>query len=117
MKYKTKLDSSILISHKKVRTAEVHVVGKSIDTCVESISNPNMKDYGGMASCEIALIHEHDFSVVAGKKKSFVCCLTCGVYFCGLCGKVLVDVQIHTDQLCFGVQKQKRPIQTIRELN
>ena len=73
MKYKTKLDSSILISHKKVRTAEVHVVGTSIDTCVESISNSNMKDYGGMASCEIALIHEHDFSVLQEKRNlSFV---------------------------------------------
>lgn len=118
MKYKTKLDSSILIAHKKVRTQDVHVVGTSIGTCNDhAISKSNMKHYDGPSSYEKTLIHEHVFSVVVEKRRRIVRCLTCGTYFCEICGKVLDDVLIHTDRLCFQVHKQKRLIQTTRELN
>jgi hypothetical protein len=40
------------------------------------------------------LIHEHDFIHVAVKGSStpLIRCVTCGTYYCELCGKALSDV-------------------------
>jgi hypothetical protein len=39
------------------------------------------------------LIHEHDFIQIAVKGSStLVRCVTCGTYYCELCGKALSDV-------------------------
>ena len=117
MKYKTKLDPSILIGHKKVRTGDVQVVSTSIGTCKDHvIPKSHMKDYDEPSSYEKMLIHEHDFSVIVEKRKCIICCLTCGTYFCEICGKVLDDTLTHTDRLCFEMHKQKRAIQTTRKL-
>jgi hypothetical protein len=116
MKYKTKLDPSILIGHKK-RTGDVQVVSTSIGTCEDHvIPKSNMKDYDRPSSYEKTLIHEHDFSVIVEKRKCIIRCLTCSTYFCEICGKVLDDALIHTDRLCFEMHKQKRAIQTTRKL-
>jgi hypothetical protein len=42
---------------------------------------------------ENILIHEHDFITARIKKtKSFLIhCITCSIYYCGLCGKALED--------------------------
>ena len=40
------------------------------------------------------LLHEHDFIpvVVKGSKTPLIRCVTCGKYYCELCGKALADV-------------------------
>jgi hypothetical protein len=42
---------------------------------------------------ENKLIHEHDFITVRIKEtnSSLIHCITCGIYYCGLCGKALED--------------------------
>jgi len=38
-------------------------------------------------------IHEHDFIQIPGKGSStLIRCVTCGTYYCELCGKALSDV-------------------------
>jgi hypothetical protein len=43
--------------------------------------------------CKNKLIHEHDFITVRIKEtnSSLIHCITCGIYYCGLCGKALED--------------------------
>ena len=42
---------------------------------------------------ENKLIHEHDFITIKIKETNsfFIHCITCGIYYCGLCGKGLED--------------------------
>jgi hypothetical protein len=42
---------------------------------------------------ENKLIHEHDFITIKIKEtnSSLIHCITCGIYYCGLCGKALED--------------------------
>jgi hypothetical protein len=42
---------------------------------------------------ENKLIHEHDFITIKIKETNsfFIHCITCGIYYCGLCGKALED--------------------------
>jgi hypothetical protein len=66
----------------------------SVDACVDHTGpKSNLKAPDGHTSYEIALIHEHDLTVIA---ESNIRCLTCNVRFCGLCGKTL-NPQIHID--------------------
>jgi hypothetical protein len=43
--------------------------------------------------CENKLIHEHDFVTARIKEtnSSLIHCITCGIYYCQLCGKALED--------------------------
>jgi hypothetical protein len=42
---------------------------------------------------ENKLIHEHDFITIRIKEtnSSLIHCITCGIYYCDLCGKALED--------------------------
>jgi hypothetical protein len=42
---------------------------------------------------ENKLIHEHDFITARIKETNsfLIHCITCGIYYCGLCGKALED--------------------------
>lgn len=42
------------------------------------------------------LLHEHDFIpiVVKGLNRPLICCVTCGKYYCELCGKALTDKEM-----------------------
>lgn len=45
--------------------------------------------------CPNELLHEHDFiTAVKGSNTSLIRCVTCGKYYCELCGKALADVLI-----------------------
>jgi hypothetical protein len=48
----------------------------------------------GVIRSQNELIHEHDFIQVAVKGSSApqIRCVTCGTYYCDLCGKALSDV-------------------------
>jgi hypothetical protein len=39
------------------------------------------------------VIHEHDFITARNKEtnSSLIHCITCGIYYCGLCGNALED--------------------------
>jgi hypothetical protein len=52
------------------------------------------------------LIHEHDFIITRIKETNsfFIHCITCGIYYCGLCGKALEDKV--TNHECYNVSKK-----------
>ncbi len=88
----TKFDSTVLIYSEKA-----NLVCNSTARCVDHRrSKSNIKDPVVQGSYEKALMHEHDLSVIADNK-NIARCLTCNVYFCGLCGKALGYAQIYTD--------------------
>jgi hypothetical protein len=87
------------IVHKKVRTRD--------DEPALGTSQSRHYDYARSKSSIIdsykkisyeALIHEHDFVQITPKKGKNVECLTCGAYFCEVCGKLLDVGHIHTDR-------------------
>ena len=49
------------------------------------------------------LIHEHDFITTRIKETNsfFIHCITCGIYYCGLCGKALEDKV--TNHECYNI--------------
>jgi hypothetical protein len=54
---------------------------------------------------ESKLIHEHDFITTRIKETNsfFIHCITCGICYCGLCGKALEDNVINHE--CYNVSK------------
>lgn len=55
---------------------------------------------------ENKLIHEHDFITIRIKEtnSSLIHCITCGIYYCGLCGKALEDKV--TNHECHNISKK-----------
>jgi hypothetical protein len=55
---------------------------------------------------ENKLIHEHDFITIRIKETNsfLIHCITCGIYYCGLCGKALEDKV--TNHECYNVSKK-----------
>jgi hypothetical protein len=52
---------------------------------------------------ESKLIHEHDFITTRIKETNsfFIHCITCGICYCGLCGKALEDNVINHDAIIY----------------
>jgi len=55
---------------------------------------------------ENKLIHEHDFITarIKGINSFLIHCITCGIYYCGLCGKALEDKV--TNHECYDISKK-----------
>ena len=51
------------------------------------------------------LVHEHDFLTIRFKETNspLIHCITCGICYCGLCGKALEDNVINHE--CYNVSK------------
>jgi hypothetical protein len=110
MEYKSKLNSSIPVTHQKGRKGNnISIVSTSTSTCDEhATSKSNTIDYSKLPTYEKMLVHEHDFvHDLVEKGKNKLRCLTCSTYFCEICGNVLDDTLVHTAQSCFEVYKRK----------
>ncbi|HZD83340.1 MAG TPA: hypothetical protein VE076_10730 [Nitrososphaeraceae archaeon] len=55
---------------------------------------------------ENKIIHEHDFIIIRiiETNSSLIHCITCGIYYCGLCGKALEDKV--TNHECHNISKE-----------
>jgi hypothetical protein len=53
---------------------------------------------------ENKLIHEHDFITIRIKETNSSHCITCGIYYCDLCGKALEDKV--TNHECHNISKK-----------
>jgi hypothetical protein len=53
---------------------------------------------------ENKLIHEHDFITARIKETNsfFIHCITCGICYCGLCGKALED-KVTNNHECYNI--------------
>ena len=60
------------------------------------MGNEDIHVSNGVIRCQNELLHEHDFIPVAvkGLNTPLIRCVTCGKYYCELCGKALADVLI-----------------------
>jgi hypothetical protein len=50
-----------------------------------------MRETTSLIRCPNELLHEHDFIPAAKGSSTSLRCVTCGKYYCELCGKALAD--------------------------
>ena len=67
---------------------------KPIRSVKHRMDRVNFHVSNGVITSQNELIHEHEFIQVdvKGSSMPLIRCVTCGTYYCGLCGKALSDV-------------------------
>jgi hypothetical protein len=94
---------NIIYSIGRPRSDSLPIVCTSVSRCDEydygyAVPASNSKDDSESLSYQETLIHEHSYVPATDRqRKCIVICITCGIYFCELCGKALDDPLNHFD--------------------